>query len=133
MESQSSTPNKPAGATIVVVDDDSLMRRLVGRTLKDTGYNVWTVEGAQSVTALFEKLGGAVDLLLTDVAMPDRAGSDLAADIRRRYPSTRIVYMSRYAPDELSAYGIDALGVFLLTKPFTPPQLLEMIQDVLGG
>src|SRR5919106_5569405 len=70
MRSRSALPPRPAAASILVVDDDALMVRLVRQTLEVEGYTVWTATRAADARKLLEELAGAVDLVLTDVAMP---------------------------------------------------------------
>ena len=80
----SCSPRNPrtAGASILVVDDDVLMVRLVEQTLGAEGYTVWTATRAADARKLLDELAGAVELVLTDVAMPGGHGSELAAEIR---------------------------------------------------
>jgi two-component system, cell cycle sensor histidine kinase and response regulator CckA len=120
------------GATIVVVDDDPIMLTLVERTLRGEGYRVWTATGAVEARQVLAELAGAVDLVLTDIAMPGGLGSELAAEIRSSQGWVRVLYMSSYSPDELLGHGIEVLETQLLRKPFMPVQLLGRIRDALS-
>jgi CheY-like chemotaxis protein len=75
-------PARPMNATIVVVDDDPTTLTLVERTLRGEGYRVWTATRAAEARKVLTELAGAVDLVLTDIAMPGGLGSELAAEIR---------------------------------------------------
>jgi two-component system, cell cycle sensor histidine kinase and response regulator CckA len=119
-------------ATIVVVDDDPTTLTLVERTLRGEGYRVWTATRAAEARKVLTELAGAVDLVLTDIAMPGGLGSELAADIRSSQGWVRVLYMSSYSPDELSGHGIEVLETQLLRKPFMPVQLLGRIRDALS-
>lgn len=130
MKPEQSTSKNPARITVVVVDDDLSMRTLVSRTLQAAGYEVCAVDGPQAARGLIRTLI-RVDVLLTDVAMPDGPGSDLVAEVRQTHPETRSIYMSSYSPDELLSYGVDGLGAQLLSKPFSPAELLAKLREVL--
>lgn len=120
-----------AGTTIFVVDDDVLMLRLVEQTLRAEGYSVWTATRAAEARRLLDELAGAVDLVLTDVAMPGGLGSELAAEIRSSRRWVRVLYMSRYSREELLDRGIELAEPRLLKKPFMPAQLLERVREAL--
>jgi DNA-binding NtrC family response regulator len=81
-------------ATILVVDDDAMMRTLVGRTLRNEGFQVWTASGAPEARQVVGRIPGVLDLILTDVAMPGGMGPQLATEVRRAHPSVRLLYMS---------------------------------------
>lgn len=119
-------------ATIVVVDDDPMMLSLVERTLRAEGYRVWTATRAAEARNVLTELAGAVDLVLTDIAMPGGLGSELAAEIRSSQRWVRVLYMSSYSRDELLGHGIELAETQLLRKPFMPVQLLGRIRDALS-
>ena len=130
---RSSRPVLPRGATIVVVDDDLMILALVERTLRGEGYRVWTATRAAEARKVLTELAGAVDLVLTDIAMPGGLGSELAAQIHSSQGWIRVLYMSSYSPDELLGHGIEILETQLLRKPFMPAQLLGRIHDLLSA
>jgi two-component system, cell cycle sensor histidine kinase and response regulator CckA len=132
MRPERSASGNSAGITIVVVDDDDQMRTLVERVLRTEGYDVHALDGFESARKAMNAIA-KVDLLLTDVEMPDGAGSDLVAQVKQTHPATRVVYMSSYSPDELLSYGVNALGTPLLSKPFLPSELLAKVREVLGS
>jgi DNA-binding response OmpR family regulator len=119
-------------STIVVVDDDPHTLALVERTLRTQGYRVWTASSAAEARRLLAELAGAVDLVLTDVAMPGGLGSDLARQISSTQRWVRVLLMSSYTRDELASQGIEVPESHLLHKPFTPGVLLRRIQDALA-
>ena len=124
---------RPAETTIIVVDDDPLMLTLVERTLRAEGYRVWTALHAAEARKVLAELAGAVDLVLTDIAMPGGLGSELAAGIRSSQRWVRVLYMSSYSPEDLRGRGIDVPKAQLLMKPFMPAQLLSRIHEALSG
>jgi two-component system, cell cycle sensor histidine kinase and response regulator CckA len=124
---------RPAGeTTVLVVDDDAMMRTLVGRTLRAEGYQVWTASGAVEARQVLPRVSGTLDLLLTDVAMPGGMGPQLVADIRREHPRVRLLYMSSYSRKDLLGHGIDLGQDDLLPKPFMPAQLLDRVREALS-
>src|SRR5262245_23411507 len=109
---------RPAETTILVVDDDAMMRTLVGRTLRGEGFQVWTAASAVEARQVLGRMPGALDLILTDVAMPGGMGPQLAAEVRQAHPSVRLLYMSNYSRKDLLGHGIDLGKEDLLAKPF---------------
>ncbi len=124
---------RPADTTIVVVDDDPVTLTLVERTLRSEGYRVWTATRAAEARTLLADLAGAVDLVLTDVAMPGGLGSELALQIRSSQRWVRVLFMSSYPREHLVKHGVDIPEEQLLSKPFPPAQLVNRIRDTLSA
>jgi two-component system cell cycle sensor histidine kinase/response regulator CckA len=121
----------PRPRTILVVDDDRMMRVLIERTLQAEGYEVLSALTIAEAEKVLARLHEPLDLLLTDVAMPGGLGTDLAARVRKAHPRVRIVYMSSYTRAHLASHGID-LGVdALLEKPFMPGELVRRVRGYL--
>lgn len=120
-------------ATILVVDDDGLTLTLVERTLRAGGYRVWTAGGAPEARRLLQELAGAVDLVLTDIAMPGGLGTDLARQIGSTQRWVRVLLMTSYSREDLERQGLDVPEAHLLRKPFAPAQLLSRIRETLGS
>jgi DNA-binding response OmpR family regulator len=118
--------------TILVVDDDAMMRTLVGRTLRNEGFQVWTASGAPEARQLLGRIPGVLDLILTDVAMPGGMGPQLVTEIRRAHPSVRLLYMSSYSRKDLLGHGIDLGKEDLLAKPFMPAELVARVRATLS-
>jgi DNA-binding response OmpR family regulator len=118
--------------TILVVDDDAMMRTLVGRTLRNEGFQVWTASGAPEARQLLSRIPGVLDLILTDVAMPGGMGPQLATEVRRAHPSVRLLYMSSYSRKDLLGHGIDLGKEDLLAKPFMPAELVARVRATLS-
>jgi two-component system cell cycle sensor histidine kinase/response regulator CckA len=119
-------------ATILVVDDDPLTLTLVERTLRAGGYRVWTAGGAQEARRLLQELAGAVDLVLTDIAMPGGLGTDLARQIGSTQQWVRVLLMTSYSSEDLESQGLAVPEPHLLRKPFAPGQLLGRIREALA-
>lgn len=131
----SSTPHvpRPSETTIVVVDDDPVILTLVERSLRSEGFRVWTANRAADARKLLAELAGAVDLVLTDIAMPGGLGSELALQIRSSQGWVRVLFMSSYSREQLLQQGVDVPEAQVLQKPFTPAQLVSTLQQALSA
>jgi DNA-binding response OmpR family regulator len=114
-----------------VVDDDRMMRALIGGALRAEGYQVELAASLAEARQLLPSLAPSLDLLLTDVVMPGGMGPDLVAEIRRAHRWIRVLYMSAHAPDDLKKHGIDLGDAPLLQKPFMPAELAARVREVL--
>jgi signal transduction histidine kinase len=126
-------PALPVGnETVMVVEDDALVRDFVTAQLQSLGYR--TVNAANGPAALNLIEGGqAFDLLFTDVIMPGGiSGRDLADKVRARRPGTRVLYTSGYTDNAIVHQGRLDPGVLLLTKPYRKAQLADMIRRALS-
>ena len=114
----------PVARTVLVVDDQDVVRDVIRLTLEAAGYNV--LEAASPNAAIdLVRLDGPIDLLVTDVVMPEMDAFELADRIATEVPGIRILYTSGYT-------DAGAEGPFI-QKPFTPAQLVEKVSAVLAG
>ncbi len=118
--------------TILLVEDDPVVREAASRILRVAGYTVLSAGDAAEARRVLGALEAPVDLLLTDVMMPGGSGPALAADVLRLQPSIRVVFMSGYTGDELGADALAISATPLLRKPFTVEQLTNRVRDALG-
>jgi CheY-like chemotaxis protein len=119
--------------TILLVEDEPVLRELVREILQAYDYRV--IEAGSGVEALrvWDEHNGQVDLLLTDMVMPEGlSGSELAAQLRRRKPSLRVVFTSGYSPEALGRDFSHGDTVFL-SKPYLPPQLAQLVRQSLDA
>ncbi len=120
------------GTTILLVEDDELMRRLARQILEDHGYAV--IEATDGMSALAQLDGKrTIDLVLTDVVMPGMRGPDLALRLVESHPEMKVVYMSGYTGELLAGNHGLTHGIPLLEKPFTRAALLKTIHSALGS
>jgi CheY-like chemotaxis protein len=118
------------GTTILLVEDDVLMRSLARQMLVDHGYAVIEAKDGASALAHVSAKAVHIDLMLTDVVMPGITGPELALRLIDSHPETKVVYMSGYTGELLA--GDRGLNVVtLLEKPFTRAALLKTIQAAL--
>nr|MBI3614507.1 response regulator [Nitrospirota bacterium] len=119
-------------ATVLLVDDDLLVRSLVLDTLKDAGYLVLEADGPDEALRQCERHRGPIHLLLTDVRMPEMNGCRLAEVVKAARKETKVLLMTGHADEALLRYGVKTLGAVCIRKPFLPDSLLNTVQTVLG-
>ena len=120
-----------AGETILVVEDDDDLREVVERILTRSGYQVIAAGSGPKAIEAARAHDGDIDLLLTDVVMPQMQGNELARLITAERPELRVLFMSGYAEHALGATGTLEPGAILLEKPFTEPTVLALVRRVL--
>jgi len=123
----------PAGRhapTVLLVEDQPALRAVTARLLGRAGYNVLTAASGPDALALAEATAGRIDLLLTDVVMPDMLGQQLAVLLRERRPEIRIIFTSGFARPALEHGGHQLEGP-LLQKPFSAGELLAQVAETL--
>jgi two-component system cell cycle sensor histidine kinase/response regulator CckA len=119
------------GETILLCEDDDPVRALIAQTLRSGGYNVISTSRAAEALAAVEAHPGTLDLLITDVIMPDMNGRALSERIAAVRPSLRTLFISGYTSNVIAHHGVLDDGVEFLEKPFTRQQLLQNVRAVL--
>jgi signal transduction histidine kinase/CheY-like chemotaxis protein len=114
--------------TVVVVEDEPLVRAFVRRTLTSSGYRVFEAPDGQHALALVQALADPVDLLITDVVMPGLNGKELAERLVTWNPDLRVLFMSGYAENVIVHGGVVLTGHELLQKPFSSEVLLAGVR-----
>jgi two-component system, cell cycle sensor histidine kinase and response regulator CckA len=127
----SASPPNGFPPTILAVDDDLGMLRLLEATLRLAGYRVLTADGGWSAIRAYENSDEPIRLLLTDVIMPDLTGPVLAERLRARQPDLRVLFISGFHDAELVQRFVARKGYTLLPKPFTPAGLLRVVAESL--
>ncbi|MCK6532818.1 MAG: ATP-binding protein [Polyangiaceae bacterium] len=126
---------RPVGGTerVLVVEDEAPVRRLLVRTLHGAGYTV--IEAANGADALLKlsSADGQLDLLVTDVVMPQMGGRELAKKVLEKHPELPVLYLSGYTENAIVHHGVLDAGLVFLQKPFTPEELLRRVRDVLDA
>jgi PAS domain S-box-containing protein len=119
--------------TILLVEDDDQVRGLVTRILRKEGYQVIEARRPSEALRLEAELVPALDLVLTDLVMPEMNGRQLAERLRARRPQARVLYMSGYTDHLLDRDGVLEAGLHFLPKPITPAALREAVRAVLDA
>lgn len=138
-KSKLSTPSPtpaPTGApigteTIVVVEDEAIVRRMVCRILETHGYNVSSAENGVEALELLESMTKTVHLLLTDVIMPKMNGKQLRDRVKELRPGTKVLYMSGYADAIIARHGVLDDNAGFLQKPFSLWDLTKKVREAL--
>jgi len=117
---------------ILVVEDDSLMRRLTADALHELGYTVYEAESAANALSTLDRIAD-IKLLFTDVVMPDLNGRKLADESVRRRPSLKVIFTTGYTANAVVHGGVLDQGFNFISKPFTLDQLAAKVRTVLDG
>ncbi len=120
-----------ATETVLVVEDEPALRNLTVHVLKNSGYRVLSAESASRTLALARQYDSNIDILLTDVVMPDLPGPDLVTEMKKIRPGMKVLYMSGYSKDAMIEQGLLRDDSTLLVKPFSTSALLNKMRAVL--
>ena len=118
---------------ILLVEDDAKVRQLVEGVLREHGFQVVVCENVSQAIALCKERAMPIDLLLTDVVMPDMSGPELAEELGKLRPGLKVVYMSGYADNAVVRHGVIKPGAEFVEKPFIAETLTEKLREVLAG
>jgi two-component system cell cycle sensor histidine kinase/response regulator CckA len=118
-------------ATVLVVDDEPLARRIATRILSEEGYRVWEADGRDEALQVLGEARGRVGLVLLDVVMPRCDGVETGRDILAEWPDQRILYMLAHPAQVLAQHGLKDLDVPFLAKPYTRVELVRKVEDAL--
>ena len=118
--------------TILLVEDEGAVRAIVRHTLESCGYTVLEATNGADGLRRCEEHEGRIDLLVTDVVMPEMPGRVLAEKLAKLRPETKVLFMSGYTDDAVIRQGIMKAETAFLQKPFTPRALAEKVRQVLG-
>jgi CheY-like chemotaxis protein len=117
--------------TVLVVDDEPLVRELASRMLRRAGYATAEAAEGREAFAYLQRPGVAVDAILADVVMPGMTGTELLALVRKHWPLLPVVLMSAYTARDLRMRGLEAYAGPLLTKPFSGTDLIALLSRLL--
>jgi len=119
--------------TILLVEDETNLRRLARQYLETQGYKILEAEDGAAALQFVDGYKGTIDLVLTDVIMPGMNGRELAARITELVPDVRVLYMSGYTENAVGLDGTLDAGINLLQKPFSLPALKDRVREVLDS
>ena len=119
--------------TILVAEDEDGVRELLRKVLTEFGYTVLTARHGRDALLLAGERSAGIDLLVTDVVMPEMSGRELVETLRDRQPGLRVLYISGYTDDEVVQRGITSREVSFLRKPFAAEELVRRVRGVLDA
>lgn len=117
--------------TVLLAEDEPQVRRLAERALRAAGYEVLSAPDGPRALALSREVTGRIDLLVTDIVMPNMGGPELASAFLGERPGAKVLYISGYTENEVARQGLAAAGLAFLPKPFTPSELTDRVRDLL--
>ena len=123
----------PGWETILLVEDDEIVRTLTSQVLELEGYSVLTASSGSEAIERFYKSPKPIELLVTDVVMPDMNGLDLARELQQRAPDLRVLYVSGYLNDHVLPQMKLGKQSFFLAKPFLPQEFVGKVREILDA
>jgi PAS domain S-box-containing protein len=125
-------PSLARTGTVLLVEDERSVRALARRILEGSGYTVLEASDAAEAIGISDQYPGGIDLLFTDVVMPEISGPELAQRLMPLRPETRVLYTSGYTDHVVLREAVLGSGAEFLQKPFTPAELVQKVRDVLN-
>ena len=119
--------------TILLAEDNALVRELAADILRRQGYQLMVAKNGLEALGMLKSHDGPLDLLLTDVVMPDINGKELFARLTEQFSDLRVLYMSGYTNDVIAHKGVLDEGIHFIQKPFTVHGLADKVREVLMG
>ncbi len=117
--------------TVLIVEDDDLLRSFIRKTLGHHGYTVLEAENGEDALRVSREHQGPIELMITDVVMPRMSGQKIAERLQLLYPQMKVIYMSGYTGDAVIRHCVLAPGLNFIEKPFTPEILHRKVREVL--
>jgi DNA-binding response OmpR family regulator len=126
-------PVRERATTILVAEDDDALRGIVTRVFWDQGYRTLEARQGREALHLAELAAPYLDLVVTDVVMPEVDGLELGRELARHWPSLPVLYISAYPANDIFSRGGPLDSAQFLLKPFTPGELLDRVRQLLDG
>jgi len=119
--------------TVLVADDEEVMRELIAALLEMDGYRVLQARTGAEAVSLVEECGGEIDLLIADVMMPEMTGPEAVAQIRAQHPGIAVMLLTGQDQDAVRRRGLADADVELLEKPFETGELRRRVRTLIDG
>jgi two-component system cell cycle sensor histidine kinase/response regulator CckA len=131
-EKEQTHVDDPGGSeTVLIIEDDDLLRNFAQKALQSYGYRVLAAEDGEDSLRVCKEHDGQIDLMITDVVMPKMGGREAAKQLQPFYPQMKVIYMSGYTDNAIVHHGVLESGLNFLEKPFTPKGLARKAREVL--
>ncbi|MDB5050329.1 MAG: domain S-box protein [Fibrobacteres bacterium] len=124
---------KSGKETVLLVEDEDMVRRLISHVLLSHGYKVLEAGSGLAALEVVDRHEGPIDLLLTDVVMAGMSGRELAEKLLTMRPGLKVLYMSGYTDDAMLRHGVFQNSMAFLGKPFSPGTLVRKLREVIDG
>jgi CheY-like chemotaxis protein len=124
-------PGARGTATILVAEDHPDVRKFTVSALRSYGYRVIEADNSEHVLGLINRERGRVDLIVTDVVMPELGGREMVTVVRNRWPHVKVLFMSGYSEDAVQLHGVLEKNSAFIEKPFAPGQLAAKVQELM--
>ncbi len=125
-------PTARAAASVLLVEDEAVVRQLIRRLLVSAGHRVFDARHGADGLLVWRAHAAEIDVVVTDLVMPEMGGRALVEHLRRDRPNLPVIYVSGYSHDDVANRGLDDPGATLLPKPFAPEALLDAIHDAVS-
>ncbi|HDN80949.1 MAG TPA: response regulator, partial [Chloroflexi bacterium] len=119
------------GQRILVVEDEEDVKEMVADVLRENGYTVFTASNAREALEIFEVEEGAIDLVFTDVILPDIHGPELVKRLMLRNPQLRVLFCSGYMQEHSEGREVQEKGLPFIQKPFSVLGMLQAVRNAL--
>ncbi len=127
------SPGYEGMETVLIAEDESMVRSLAARVLSERGYTVLEASDGIEALKIAREYAGKIHLLLTDVVMPGMSGKELASRLEAELPGIKSLFVSGYTDDAMAYHGMLDSDVIFLQKPFTVEKLTQKVREVLGS
>jgi two-component system cell cycle sensor histidine kinase/response regulator CckA len=117
---------------ILIVEDEDNVRSFSARALRATGYEVFEADSGEEALDVLADIGGQIDLMISDVVMPEMDGPALLIKVRERLPNLKVIFVSGYAEESVRQDIADDRSVEFLAKPYSLDQINYKVKEVLG-
>jgi PAS domain S-box-containing protein len=117
--------------TVLLTEDEEQVRQMIRMILEMSGYCVLEASDGEEALSIYKQHEGQIDLVMTDVVMPQMSGRELAQSLEVLHPGIKVLYMSGYTDDAIVRHGLLDQEIAFLQKPFTPDVLIRKVREVL--
>jgi CheY-like chemotaxis protein len=132
-EPESPVPGGRADEVVLVAEDEPMVRSIMARTLRDSGYGVLEAANGREALELVTDQRGRVSLLVADVVMPDMGGREMASQLAQRWPDVPVLFTSGYTGLDVVSRGLLEDGREFMQKPLDPEALIRKVRELLDA